>query len=237
MIERVRRKEIMMVLVTRRSFNLVLLVVLLAVRAQAESTVATVRGLVTDEKGTPLEGVTVQVSGMEKFRDGAWHREIRLGRMPSYTTDKEGRFVLPFYEADIRYDLWFDKYGFAPTFLFGISAESQELKVLMSRGTLLSGTITRLVNGRQEPVVGTMMELRLLPAEDLWYQRRTTTDNNGRYMFRVSPLPREKKWQLVLVGEVVKLDVRQDEPVPVVDFEVKVTAKKRPGQPRHQSDL
>jgi hypothetical protein len=226
----------MMTLVSTRSFKLVLLVVLLAVRAQAESTVATVRGLVTNEKGTPLEGVTVQVSGIEKFGDGTWHREIRLGLMPNYRTDKEGRFVLPFYEADVRYDLWFDKDEFAPTFLYGISGESQELKVLMRRGTPLSGTITRLVNGRQEPVVGTTIELQL-PSEDLWYQRRTTTDNNGRYMFRVSPPPRGKKWLLVFVGEVVELDVKQGEPVPGVDFEVKVTAKKKAVQPRHQSDL
>jgi len=218
-----------MTLVTRRSFNLILLVVLLAVRAQAQPTVATVRGLVTDEKGTPLEAVTVQVSGLEKFRDGDWHREIRLGEMPSHTTDKEGRFVLPFYETDIRYDLWFEKDGFAPTFLYGISGKSQELKVVMRRGMPLSGTITRLVNGRQEPVVRTTIELKL-PSEDLWYQRRTATDNKGKYMFRVSPPPKERKWLLVFFGEVVELDIKQGEPVPGVDFEVKVTAKKRPVQ-------
>ncbi len=226
-----------MALATRRSLNLVLFVVLLAVRAQAQPTVATLRGVVINEKGTPIKGVTVQVSGLEKFRDGAWHREIRFGRMPSYKTDKEGRFVVPFYEVDIRYDLWFDKDGYAPTFLYGIAGKSQELKVVMRGGTLLAGTITRLVNGRQEPIVGTTIELKLLPSEDLWFQHRTATDNNGRYMFRVSPPPREKKWLLVFCGELVEVDIKQDEHVPAVDFEVKVTVKKRHVQPQPQADL
>ncbi len=183
-----------------------------------------ITGVVVDEQAKPVEGVTVQLCGIEKF--GV--RVIRLGLMPQYLTDREGRFLLPFHETDARYDLWFDKFGFAPTFLYGISGESQELKVVLRRGIPLSGTVTRVVNGLREPVFGTTITLRL-PSEDLWYQNRTLTDDNGRYMFRVSPPPRGYPWLLYLLGQVVELYIKQGDSaadvdfVASVDFNVKVT--------------
>lgn len=208
-----------------KSLLVALLLGLCCLSAQAATPIATVAGTVTDAKGAPLEGVTVQVSGMEQFRSGAWNRLIRSGIMPSYMTGKAGRFVLPFYEADIRYDLWFDKRGFAPTFLYGISTRPQELKVVMKRGTPVAGIVTRLIKERRKPVSGTMVELRL-PTEDLCYQQRAFTDHKGRYTFRISPPPKDKKWQVVFAGEVAELNVKGEESVIGPDFVIVVEVVK-----------
>ncbi len=207
-----------------KSLLVALLLGLFCLSAQSAPPIATVSGTVTDAKGASLEGVTVQVSGLEKFRAGAWHREMRLGMMPKYVTDNGGRFVLPFYEADIRYDLWFDKEGFAPTFLPGISAKSQELKVAMKRGAPVTGIVTRPVKEGRKPVSGMMVELKL-PSEDLWYQQRVFTDLEGRYAFRISPLPKDRKWLVVFAGEAVELDVKGEEAVIGPEFVVRVEVR------------
>jgi len=188
--------------------------------------IATVRGLVTDERGKALEHVTVGVFGTEEFRDGEWVRVIRTGLMSRYSTDKEGRFALPFYRKDIRHDVWFDCPGFAPTFLYAISAESKELKVVMRRGTWVTGTVTRLVKGRLEPVSGVMVELQL-PTEDRWYQHQAITDREGKYTLCVSPPPGDNKWRVVFLNELVELDVKDAEPVIGPDFVVMVQVREK----------
>ncbi len=219
-----------------KSLSVAPLVMLLVATAHAATPKAAVRGLVTDEDGEPLGGVTVQVCGMEKSRDGAWVRKMRTGMMPRYATDEDGRFLVPFYEADLRYDLWFDKPGFAPTFLYGISAGPQQLEVVMRRGVLVTGMVTRLVEGRQEPVLGTTVEIRLF-TEDLWYQGRVLTDQ-GRYMFAVSAPPKGKKWSVVFLNEAVDLDVVEGEPVAGPDFVVvvQVRVKQEAAQPDAPAD-
>lgn len=218
-----------------KSLLVALLLGLRCLIAQAAPPIAAVSGTVTDAKGAPLEGVTVQVSGMEKFHVGAWHRELRLGILPSYSTDTGGRFELPFYETDIRYDLWFDKLGFAPTFLHGISAKSQELMVVMKRGTPVTGIVSRLVKAEREPVSGTMVELKL-STEDLWYQQRAFTDQEGRYTFRISPPPTDKKWSVVFAGEAVELDVKGEQPVIGPDFMVVVEVRNKTVRPSASVD-
>ena len=188
------------------------------------------KGQVVDEAGNPIEGVTVQLSGIEKFRDGAWVRELRLGIMPSFQTDADGRFLLPFEEKDVRYDLWFDRIGWAPTFISGISATSSELEVTLERGMVLTGKVTRqLPNktrgdrpGPEVPVQQTVVDLRL-PSEDLWYQQRSFTDAEGRYSFRVSPPPPGREWQVVFAGEVVPLEIEKEKPIEGPDFLIEVS--------------
>lgn len=192
--------------------------------ASATDPGAAVRGVVKDERGTPLAEVKVQLCGMERFHDGTWTRELRLGWMPSYTTDKNGRFVLPFHEPGMRYDLYFDEVGFAPAFLYAISSSSPELSVVMKRGVGVTGTVRRPADGRLEPVSGATVELRL-PYVDLWYQQRTVTDREGRYTFRVTPPPAGRTWQVVFAGEVVQLGVSEGKPVVGPDFEVPVKAR------------
>jgi len=46
--------------------------------------------------------------GLEKLDNGNWRRELRLGLMPAYSTGKDGRFVVPVNEADMRFDFYCD---------------------------------------------------------------------------------------------------------------------------------
>jgi hypothetical protein len=183
-------------------------------------------GIVKDEQGSPLADVKIQMCGLEKLHNGNWQRELRLGEMPSYSTDKDGRFVVPVHETDIRFDFYCDKPGYAPTFVYCITNQSSELDVVLKRGLTVTGTVKRMAGGKAGPVSGTQVELRL-PSEDLWYQQRTGTDNDGKYTFHVSP-PDHGKWQVVFSGEVVELDVKEGQPVKGPDFEVAVSVRKPP---------
>jgi hypothetical protein len=183
-------------------------------------------GIVRDEQGSPLADVKIQMCGLEKLTNGNWQRELRLGEMPSYFTDKQGRFVVPVRETDIRFDFYCDKPGYAPTFLYGITNQSPELEVVLKRGLTVTGTVKRMTGGKAMPVSGTQVELQL-PFEDLWYQQRTLTDDNGQYTFHVSP-PDHGAWQVVYAGEVTKLDVEAGQPVKGPDFEITVSVKTAP---------
>lgn len=196
--------------------------------ASAADPVAAVRGVVKDKGGRPLAEVKVQLCGLETLHDGTWTRELRLGVMPSYSTDKNGRFVLPFHERGMRYDLYFDKAGFAPAFLYAISSSSPELSVVLTRGVAVTGTVRRPADGKLEPVSGATVELRL-PYVDLWYQHRALTDHEGRYTFQMTPPPAGRTWQVVFAEKVVQLEVKEGKPVVGPDFE----APPDPDKPRH----
>ena len=172
-------------------------------------------GIVKDEQGAPLADVKIQMCGLEKLHDGNWRRELRSGAMSPYSTDKDGRFLVSVHEADIRFDFYCDKPGYAPVFLDGVTNGSPELNVILKRGLTVTGTVQRMVGGKPEPVSGTQVELRL-PSNDLWYQQRTSTDTDGKYTFHVSP-PDHDKWQVVFLGKVVELDVKEGEPVKAPD--------------------
>jgi hypothetical protein len=192
----------------------------------AASTADAIRGIVKDEQGSPLSDVKVQVCGLEKLDGGMWRREIRLGEMPSYTTDKEGHFTIPVRDSQLRYDFYCDKPGYAPAFLYAVTNNSPELTVVLHRGLTITGTVRRLVNGKPEPVTGTQVELRL-PYVDLWYQQRTMTDSKGQYRFQVTPTP-GRKWQVVFAGEVVPFEVNEGQPIEGPDFEVTVSVNRPP---------
>ncbi len=194
-----------------------------------------VRGRVTNEEGTPLAGVKWCINATEEFQDGEWVLVMRSGALRKNSTDEHGCFLLAFHEQ-IRYDLQFEKPGFAPAFLFQISAEASHIDVVMRRGEEIRGTVVRLIDGRREPVSGTMVELRF-PTRDYWYQVRAFTDTSGKFGFRACPppavpvgcadktcRPAARRWQLVYAGQVVELDVRDGEPVEAIDFEVEVRA-------------
>jgi hypothetical protein len=220
----------------RTARNLAGIIAFVVLCAQAADPAAAVRGVVRDEGGTPLAEVKVQLCGLETLHDGTWTRELRLGLMRSYATDKKGCFVLPFHEPGMRYDLYFEKIGFAPAFLYAISSSSPELSVVMKRGIAVTGTVKRPTDGKLEPVSGATVELRL-PYVDLWYQQRAFTANDGRYTFRVTPPPAGRTWQVVFAGKVVQLEVQEGKPVVGPDFEV--GAKRlgdEKGQPKETSE-
>jgi hypothetical protein len=189
---------------------------------------ATVAGVVTDEDGNPLEGVRVQLCGIETLQEGVWKRERRLGRMPWWPTDKQGRFKIEFGEANIRYDFWLEKDGFAPTFLYGISAESDELKVVLRKGVTVTGRVTRLAEGRERPIVGVEVVLSG-PSMDLSYHQESLTDPEGRYKFRACPAPEGKTWFVTCLRERVAIEIPERGPVAGPHFVVSVEVRPTKG--------
>ena len=123
-------------------------------------------------------------------------------------------------------DVWFEKLGYAPTFRYAISAETAKLKIVLKRGRVLSGTVTRLVDGEKKPVIDTSVALRLA-TEDLGYRQRTITGQGGRFKFRVTPPPGDKEWMVEFASEIVGVYVTEDDPPDKVDFEIQVSARKR----------
>jgi len=202
----------------RYSLCLFLLIVRWLLAADAAEPVAVLVGRVTDEKGTPLEGVTVQVA--HSGPRGFWMSGVR----PKYSTDAVGIFTVPFNRPEDPMDLWFDKPGFAPVFLFDLLPGPEELVVVMNGGIVIRGTVDRLVDGHLEPLMDAAVELRL-PSDDLWYQQRSFTDTEGLYSFRVSPPPKDRKWQVVFAGVTRELIVAGD-PVVGPDFVVTVQERK-----------
>ena len=59
------------------------------------------------------------------------------------------------------------------------------------------------------------------------------TDNDGRYIFRVTPPPAARKWQVVFAQEIVQLEVSEGKPVIDPDFEVTVEVRED-GQERRK---
>lgn len=231
----------------------VLAVVACAAAAIGTEPAEEVIGTVTDEEGSPLEGVTVQVCGVEqKLADGSWRRNHRCElMMPKCSMDQAGRFIVPFDGNDVRVNLRFEKEGFAPTFVDGISPQAQDLKVVMQRGTLVSGTVSRLIRGQLEPVKGTAVELRSLTGDlasqrrafrdplryvweeggDLPYRQRVFTDHEGRYTVALSPPSGERSWFLVCLDEAVALDLEAGQPTVGPNFVVVVQVREAASSP------
>ncbi len=199
-----------------------------------------IRGLVVDENGKALAGVRWRICATEELRGGKWTFVRRSGLPPSSTTDDEGHFVVTFREP-LRYDLQFQKSGFAPAFLYEVGTNSSELKVTLRLGQILHGTVTRRVDGNRKPMANQKVELRL-PCRDFWYQDHATTDQDGKFEFRVCTPPSEprtrignilagsgepprSKWQVVVAGKAVQVDVTDDEAIKPADFEIQAEQK------------
>jgi hypothetical protein len=211
--------------------SLVAAFTLVTCSAWAAETAWGIRGIVRDEAGKPLAAVKVQLCGREHLEDGIWTRPpLTTGLWPSYATDKEGRFAIPSVGPDSALDLYFDKEGYAPVILYRVRGSTNALSVVMKRGLALVGHVQRRVGEKLEAVSGATVEL-CLPHDDLWYQQRTRTDPEGRYVFQVTPPPDGKKWQVVYGDERVQVEIEEGKPVAGPDFEAPVKelgdAKKR----------
>jgi hypothetical protein len=206
----------------------------------------TIRGIVIDEEARPLQGVTVRSAGRAWFRDRRWSNVVSSGfSEPRCSTDEEGQFELPVripLDEDTRFDLWFDKpESFAPTFLYGVSANFLELMVVMKRGVLVTGCVTSrgLFSGELRPVSRLAVDLKL-PSTGSWYRQRVFTDPKGRYTLRASPPPSGRRWQLSVLGQGMALDVteKDGDPISGPDFviTVEVRGKETTAQPGAPAD-
>jgi hypothetical protein len=226
----------------RRFFVSGALLLTLPVWASLAAEIKNVYGRVVDETGRPLANVRWQISGIEEFHEGHWTLVFRLGEPKENVTDANGCFVIEFHEK-LRYDLQFDKPGLGQAFLYQVSAESPPITVVIKKGVEVCGSVSRLVDGIREPVSGEgIIEFRLPNPRGRWYQQRVFTDEQGRFCCTVSvppTLPTESvktcngewctiersggKWQVVLGGEVVEIDVERDKPVEDINFEIQVS--------------
>jgi len=196
--------------------------------SKAREKPATVSGIVTDESGKPLSGATWWISAFEEWRDGRWQTVFRTGVPRKQTTDETGRFEVTFHEK-LRYDLQFDKWEYAPSFLFQISADSPELHVKMKKGVLVKGRVE--IEGKEHPdFEGISVVLRVPNDRGLCFKRTTLVDHEGKFRFYAGPPPTPPgaycKWQLVCAGEIVTLDVQEDKPVEEVIFRIGPTWKR-----------
>jgi len=193
---------------------------------------ASVSGIVTDESGEPLSGVSWWISAFEEWRDGEWEIVYRTGGTRIDTTDETGRFEVTFYRK-VRYDLQFGKWGYGPSFLFQISADSPELHVEMKKGVPVKGGVE--IKGKNRPdFEGITVALRLPNSRGLWFKRTALVDHEGKFRFYASPPPTGpgpvSKWQLVCAGEIVQLDVDENKPVDEVIFQISTTSKRESSQ-------
>ncbi len=219
----------------------------LATLCAAGEKTTSVSGIVTDESGEPLSGVSWWISAFEEWRDGRWENVLRTGWTGKHTTDEDGRFEVTF-NNKVRYDLQFDKWGYAPAFLFQISPYSPlrllsrgrsagrtgtdfpELRVRMKKGVLVRGQVR--IEGKNRPdFSGINVVLRLPNSRGLWFKKTTLVDHEGKFRFYASPPPTPpgptSKWQLVCAGEVVMLDVDENTPVDEVIFQISTTSKRK----------
>lgn len=182
-------------------------------------------GRVTDQTGKPIGNVRWRISAVEEWRDGQWElyppkAGIIVTGPPASVTDAEGRFALTFPDK-ARYDLQFDKEGFAPVFLYQVELEARELQVIMEKGVPVRGSIVR-ADGT--PLTGkTPLVVKLqFPSRDVWFATSTHVDAQGRFEFpHVSPPAKAPfwkeatQWQIVCLSKVVRIDVAEGKPAEV----------------------
>ena len=214
-----------------------------------------VTGVVVDEDGRPIEGVKAQVSGVEKrLPDGTWERNRRCGfLMPNVSVGDagrftlafdEGHFTLPIDEQDTRVNLWFEKDGYAPTFVSGVGPDSDDLKVVMSRGMQVAGQVRRKIKGRLNRLTEQRLKCAwraiwnrsggafrdpltfvLEKGGDLPYRQRVVTDSFGEYIVALSTPPKGKQWFVVCLDEAMAVDLQNGQDAKGPDFLVNVEAR------------
>ena len=185
---------------------------------------AKVSGIVRDESGKPLAGVACWISAIEEWGDGKWELVFHSGRPREYLTDESGRFEIEFH-GKARYDLQFYRWGYGPTFLFQVSADSGDLDVKMEKGSVVRGEIE--IKGKEKSdFEAIIVYLRLPNPRGLWFKRSTLVGLDGTFEFYASVPPlvpgqeTRSKWQLVCAGETFTLDVEKHRPVDEVVFEI-----------------
>ena len=156
-------------------------------------------GRVDDERGKPIEGVTVKIELMEmaiEIEGLPPEAKSEFDRLNSIAvqTDHEGRFVFPLQECcgeggDVSVPLRFTKAGFADHVQMVRSTKDRML-VRMHAGTSLTGTV-HLVDGNPaaNAVIRAYHTLRFpgKSSEDVLVWHETTSDDQGQYKLLVQP--------------------------------------------------
>jgi serine/threonine protein kinase len=175
-----------------------------------------VNGQVTDVNGKPLASACWRVSAIEEWRDSQWELIHHLGSPQWAVTDSEGRFTVAF-QGKQRVDLQFaGRGGLAPKFVYEVSPETRDLKIIMKPGIPVRGTV---VASNSDRIPGNVRVELQLPCRDVWYQQEGTTDADGRFLFYVCPPPAEpnktfpSKWQVSCAGTVLPFDVSTEKSI------------------------
>lgn len=218
-----------------RSCGIAGIFALLSVASASAQTTGTVYGRVIDEAGRPLPGVTWKLGAIQGLHDNKWVIEWRSGVIDEHKAEKDGSFTIDFYEP-LRYDLQFTRSDFAPAFAYNVSPIASDLIIVMKRGQRVHGIVTRIEKGTTLPLQMGMVQLRLSnTGGGLWYLQDCYTDHKGEYSFQVSPPPDKpargfekskepQKWSVTCNGKMVEFDVRDNEIIPDIDFQVQTSA-------------
>jgi len=173
-------------------------------------------GQVVDQNEKPLADARWRISAIEEWRDGQWELIHNLGWPQWTSTDADGHFTLNF-QGKQRFDLQFAASGeLAPGFVYEVSPETQNLKVVMKPGIPLHGTV---VASNSDRIPGNVRVELQLPGRDVWYQQETITDTDGHFTFYVCAPPAEpnksipSKWQVSCAGTVFPFDVTTEKSI------------------------
>jgi hypothetical protein len=148
-----------------------------------------VAGSVTDENGSPVPGVRVEVCGHKKVRaDGRFYWTFS-GSFDIFNavTDSEGRFAIELKE-DGFYNLRFSPEKHAAIMAYDVPVGKRDLKVIVPEGGTISGRVVRIEDGQKIPIPS--VEVKAEQSDRSTYShlgfnrdRKTITDSQGRFQF------------------------------------------------------
>jgi hypothetical protein len=196
----------------------------------------TLTGIVVDRDGKPLADVLYRLSGYGK-------RQAIGGDIGFQKTDLGGRFAIQVPSeksvADLQFDqppsgrfpsasadLQFNYRELAPVVLNDVTADGVPLRVVMTEGMLVEGSVVELVNGKRVPISGATIALAM-PQWGFWYHKEQGTGSDGKFHFRISEPPKGRHWQLVYGGKYFNIQYDPKQPKVVVELmsDIKMTVK------------
>lgn len=216
----------------RKAIYCIPALIALCISSAHAQTTSSVSGIVVDESGQPLEGVSYMITAIEdQLKSGRWGVVFYTGTPRIETTEKDGVFTIPFHSPQ-RYDLQFSKPGFAPSFIYQVARDSLDLKVTMRRGQALHGVVRRVIQGTTQtvPNSNSIVMLRLSNPRGICYQEHCPTGPDGEFSFQVTAPPIGPssvvagrwepigKWRVECNRHLVEVDVRDDKPIKEVEI-------------------
>ena len=188
-----------------------------------------IAGWVVDENGVAVAEVPVNVrcvqSKNEKGKDTeSYFQFTKFGDV----TDEQGRFAIEL-EEEATYSLLFSPIHHAALIVYDVVPGTEDLKVILPKGGIITGRLVRFQRGEKEPVPDAGIELKQTNHMSYSYigsdrDLKTRTDSEGRFRFehirtlirtdRQRPVLEPRIWELrsgdasqpvkFLPGETVK---------------------------------